>query len=137
MRRFAGYRSPCASPPKRRAKSGEAGDPLDVMVLMGEPAHVGCMLDVRTVGVIEAEQTQDGKTQSNCRVLAVAVRSYSHENIAPSSHMSQSVLDQLEQFFISYNKLHGKKFKVTGGGGPKRALTIVKNGMKAFDKKNG
>src|SRR3984893_11401569 len=39
---------------------GDDGDPLDVMVVMDEPAHVGCLLDVRLVGVIEAEQTEDG-----------------------------------------------------------------------------
>jgi inorganic pyrophosphatase len=31
---------------------GEDGDPLDVMVIMDEPAHVGCLLDVRIIGVI-------------------------------------------------------------------------------------
>jgi len=33
---------------------GDDGDPLDVMVLMDEPAHVGCLVDVRVIGVIEA-----------------------------------------------------------------------------------
>src|SRR5215813_5255093 len=35
---------------------GEDGDPLDIMVLMDAPAHVGCLLDVRIIGVIMAEQ---------------------------------------------------------------------------------
>jgi len=26
---------------------GDDGDPLDIMILMDEPAHVGCLLDVR------------------------------------------------------------------------------------------
>src|SRR5271170_6314284 len=60
---------------------GQDGDPIDVMVLMDEPAHVGCLVDVRIIGVIEAEQTEDGKTETNSRLLAVAVHSYSHENI--------------------------------------------------------
>ncbi len=30
---------------------GEDGDPVDVLVLMDEPAHVGCLLDVRIIGV--------------------------------------------------------------------------------------
>lgn len=38
---------------------GGDGDPLDVMVLMDEPAHVGCLMDVRIIGAIEAKQTQD------------------------------------------------------------------------------
>src|SRR5579871_3176228 len=70
---------------------GGDGDPLDVMVMLDEPAHVGCLLDVRVIGVIEAEQTQDGKTESNCRLLAVAVHSYSHENITSIKELGQSV----------------------------------------------
>src|SRR5215831_19946718 len=32
------------------------GDPLDVLVLMDEPAFPGCLLKCRVVGVIEGEQ---------------------------------------------------------------------------------
>ncbi len=85
---------------------GEDGDPLDVMVLMDEPAHWVCLVHVRIVGVIEAEQTEDGKTEANCRLLAVSVHSYSYENVTSIKQISASVLDQLEGFFISYNKLN-------------------------------
>jgi inorganic pyrophosphatase len=115
---------------------GEDGDPLDVMVFMDEPAHVGCLVDVRIIGVIEAEQTQGGKTEANCRILAVSIHSYNHENVTSVKEMSKSVLDQLEAFFISYNKLRGKRFRVTGVGGPTRALKVVKDGIKAFNKKD-
>ena len=37
---------------------------------------------------------------------------------------SKTLLDQLEEFFISYNKQRGKKFKVTGTGGPKSHKTL-------------
>ena len=37
---------------------GEDGDPLDILVMMDESAHVGCLLTVRIIGVIEAEQTR-------------------------------------------------------------------------------
>ena len=105
------------------------------MVLMDEPAHVGCLLHVRIIGVIEAEQTQDGKTENNSRLLAVSVHSYSHENIASIKHVPSSLLDQVEEFFIAYNKLRRKKFKVIGRGGPKRALEMIKAGIRAFEKK--
>jgi inorganic pyrophosphatase len=32
---------------------------------MDAPAHVGCLIDVRIIGIIQAEQTEDGKTESN------------------------------------------------------------------------
>ena len=40
---------------------GEDGDPLDALVLLDEPVFVGCLLVARLVGVIEAEQTEDGE----------------------------------------------------------------------------
>src|SRR5437016_204276 len=58
---------------------GDDGDPLDIMVLMDAPAHVGCLMDVRIIGIIEAQQTEDGKTETNNRLLGVAVHSYDHE----------------------------------------------------------
>ena len=48
---------------------GEDGDPLDIMVLMDAPAHVGCLIEVRIIGIITAEQTEDGKTESNDRLI--------------------------------------------------------------------
>src|SRR3954464_7536915 len=42
---------------------GEDGDPVDVLVLMDEPAFAGCLVPARLIGVIEAEQTEtDGAT---------------------------------------------------------------------------
>ena len=46
---------------------GDDGDPVDIMVLMDAPAHVGCLVDVRIIGIIEAKQTEDGKTETNNR----------------------------------------------------------------------
>jgi inorganic pyrophosphatase len=115
---------------------GEDGDPLDVLVFMDEPSHVGCLLEVRIIGVIEAEQTENGKTQTNSRLLAVPVHSYNHENVTSIKQLSDTLLHQVEEFFIGYNRLRGKKFKVTGRGGPKRALTLINDGMKAFEQKN-
>jgi inorganic pyrophosphatase len=107
------------------------GDPVDVMILMDEPAHVGCVLDIRIIGVIEADQTQNGKTIPNHRLVGVAVHSYNHGNIHSISDVNKSILDQVQEFFVSYNKSRGKKFKVLGIHGPKRALKLLNEGIKA------
>lgn len=109
----------------------EDGDPLDVMILMDEPAHVGCVLRVRLIGVIEAEQTENGKTTENDRLVAVAVHSYSHENLQRIGDVQKSILNQVEEFFISYNKSRGKKFKVTGVHGPSRAVKRLQRAIDA------
>src|ERR1700730_1275382 len=38
----------------------EDGDPIDVLLLMDESAYPGCLVEARLVGVIEAEQDEDG-----------------------------------------------------------------------------
>jgi inorganic pyrophosphatase len=115
---------------------GEDGDPLDILVLMDAPAHVGCLIEVRIIGIIEAEQSEDGQTESNNRILGVAIHTYDHEGLKTIKDVSKTLLDQLEEFFISYNKQRGKKFKVTGTGGPKKAITFLKAGIQA-NKKGG
>src|SRR6188472_3310624 len=45
------------------------GDALDVLVLTDEPLMPLCLVEARLIGVIEAEQTQDGETIRNNRML--------------------------------------------------------------------
>ena len=113
----------------------EDGDPIDVMVLMDEPAHVGCVLTVRLIGVIQAQQTHDGKTTENDRLIAVAVHSYSHQNIQSIMDVNKSLLDQVGEFFVSYNKSRGKKFKVKGIHGPGKAVKCLQASIQAFKSK--
>jgi inorganic pyrophosphatase len=109
---------------------GDDGDPLDILVFMDAPAHVGCLIEVRLVGVISAEQIEDGKKETNDRLLGVAIHSYDHENIETIDDVGKTRLSQLEEFFVSYNKQRGKKFRVTGTGGPKKVIRFLKDGTK-------
>lgn len=113
---------------------GEDGDPLDVLVLMDAPAHVGCQLDIRVVGVITARQTERGKTERNDRLLGVAIHSYQHEDIDSIDDVSKTLLSQVEEFFVSYNRQRGKQFKVTATSGPKKAIKLLKAGIRAHKK---
>lgn len=115
---------------------GEDGDPLDVLVLMDAPAHVGCLIDVRIIGIINAEQSEKGKTEKNDRLLGVAVHSYDHEDLRTIDDVSKTLLSQVEEFFVSYNKQRGKKFRIKGTGGPRKAIKFLKAGIKAYKKKD-
>src|SRR6267143_6615901 len=77
---------------------GDDGDPLDIMVLMDAPAHVGCLIEARIIGIILAEQSQDGKTETNDRLLGVAVHSYDHDHLKSISDVSKILLNQVEEF---------------------------------------
>ena len=108
----------------------EDGDPLDVLVLMDAPVFPGCIVPSRLIGVIEAEQTEDGETERNDRLLAVAANSAAHRSIKTLSDLNQDLVAQIEHFFVSYNQAKGKRFAVKGRAGQKRALTLVTAAMK-------
>ena len=106
--------------------TAEDGDPLDILVLMDEPAFVGCLVESRAIGVIEAEQKEDGKTERNDRLIAIAAESHTHRGIKKLTDLDHTLLKEIEHFFISYNEGRGKKFKPIGRHGPKRARELVK-----------
>jgi inorganic pyrophosphatase len=115
---------------------GDDGDPLDILVLMDAPAHVGCLIEVKLIGVISAEQIEDGKKETNDRLLGVAIHSYDHEDLTTIDQVSKTLLSQLEEFFVSYNKQRGKKFRSTGTGGPGKAIKLLKAGIKKHKAEN-
>src|SRR4051794_22475919 len=91
---------------------GEDGDPLDVLILMDEPAFPGVLVRARLIGVIEAMQTErDGKKQRNDRLIAVAAKSNEHRSLRAMAEVSKELLDEIEHFFESYNRIRGKTFK--------------------------
>ncbi|HEX8229290.1 MAG TPA: inorganic diphosphatase [Chloroflexia bacterium] len=109
---------------------GGDGDPLDVLILMDEPAFVGCLVPARLIGVIEAEQTErDGETGRNDRLIAVAANSHAHKEVRSLDDISSALVDEIEHFFVSYNEVKGKQFKPLGRYGPERAQQVVERGI--------
>src|ERR1700744_5115724 len=54
------------------------GDPIDVLLLMDEPAFPGCAVSARLIGVIEGEQVDGKKRIRNDRLLAVAEANHTY-----------------------------------------------------------
>jgi inorganic pyrophosphatase len=109
---------------------GDDGDPLDVLVLMDQPAFAGCLVQARLIGVIEAEQTEEGKTLRNDRLLAVAAASQTHSHIDSIDQLPGELLDEIEHFFVSYNAMRDRRFKPIGRKGPDRAVALIQEGMR-------
>lgn len=112
---------------------GEDGDPVDMLVFMDAPTHAGCLVEVRIVGVIAAEQSEGGRKVQNDRLLGVAIHSYQHEAIRSVADVGRTVLSQIEEFFISYNRQRGRTFKVKSTSGPRRALQLLQAGTRAYE----
>jgi inorganic pyrophosphatase len=115
---------------------GGDGDPLDVLVLMDSPVIAGCVLRCRAIGVIEAREKEPGKRwEQNDRLIAVASHARTHEGVTALRQLRPHTLDDIKGFFVDYNRLHGKRFEISGDHGPGRAAKLVKKGATAYGKK--
>lgn len=108
---------------------GEDGDPLDVLLLMDVPAFPGCRVESRLIGVIEAEQTEKEKTEKNDRLIAVAIEARDYRDLKALKDVNSQLLAEIQQFFVDYNRLRGKEFKVVRRRGPARAVKLLKKGI--------
>ena len=114
---------------------GDDGDPLDVLVLMPEPGFTGCVTRARVIGVVEAEQTQDGQTVRNDRLIAVPQLEFGPHMAESLKNLGKERIHDIEHFFISYNREEGREFKPLGCHGPKRAEKLIEEGMRRFKEK--
>ena len=93
---------------------GEDGDAIDVLLVMDEPLPVGSLLEAQLIGVLTAMQTQDANPIRNDRLLAVPVTEANPASLSGLSDIDSRLLDELEHFFISYNRAHGRTFEPCG-----------------------
>ncbi len=106
---------------------GEDGDPLDALVLMPETLGPGCLVHCRLLGVIEATQSAPkGRKIRNDRYLGVSDAAAEFRNLKKPDDLPGGMLDQLEKFFINYNALEGRTFRLRGVAGPKGALKAIR-----------
>ena len=114
--------------PRTRA---DDGDPIDVLVLMDEPAFPGCLICSRLIGVIEGQQIDGKKRIRNDRLLAVAGATHTYANIKEPNDLPQHFLKELEDFFVNYHRLEGKEYKLLGCKGEDVARSLIKKTRKA------
>lgn len=104
---------------------GEDGDPLDVVLLSEFKSFTGCYMDCRIIGVLICEQGEDGKTIRNDRYVAVPSLSTMFRDFKSVKELPEDKLDELEQFFINYNRIRGKKFKLLKIGSADKAHKML------------
>lgn len=107
------------------------GDPIDVLLLMDEPAYPGVMVRARLIGVIEGEQL-DGKNKTrNDRLLAVAEGSHQYANIRTFKDLPSLFLQEIEEFFVNYHRHLGKQYKLLGCKGSGEAMRLIQKARRA------
>jgi inorganic pyrophosphatase len=106
-------------------------DPIDVLVLMDEPAFPGCLIRARLIGVIRGDQVDGKKRIRNDRLLAIAEATHMYADIKKLDDLPRHFVKELEDFFVNYHKLEGKQYKLRGCGDASEALRLIKQAKKA------
>jgi len=91
----------------------------------------GCVVRARLVGAIEAEQKEKGQGWTrNDRLIAIATHAQTHDNAKKLSDLRPHLLDEIKEFFVSYNKLRDRKFRATHDASPDKARKLIEEGMR-------
>lgn len=106
----------------------EDGDPLDVLIVSDGALFTGCLVKARLIGGFRAQQTPKGmkKAHRNDRLFAVPVLPTIPHPPGSMNELDEKLLADLESFFVSYNAVEGRVFKVLRTMTRKEAETLVR-----------
>jgi inorganic pyrophosphatase len=100
----------------------EDGDPLDAMVLLGEPTFSGCLIETRIVGLL---RMTDDKGPDE-KLLTVPLYDPQWNHIHRLSDVPEQWRREIHHFFAIYKELEGRPVTVEG-------WEPSENGVKALE----
>jgi len=99
------------------------GDPLDALVLVGEPTFPGCRVRVRVVGVFHmADEKGDDE-----KVICVPLRDPLWSEISDIEDVPRQLRNEIEHFFQVYKDLEDKWTETWGYGDRLDAAGVVED----------
>ncbi len=102
---------------------GEDGDPLDALVLVGDPTFPGCRVRARPIGLfyMTDEKGPDEK------VICTSLRDPAWARVHDIHDLQPEYRDEIEHFFQVYKQLEKKKTATRGFGNRSEALAIIQS----------
>ncbi len=99
----------------------EDGDPLDALVLVGEPTFPGCWIRARPVAVFHMSDEKG----SDEKVILVPLKDPQWSGINDITDVNPNLLNEIEHFFTVYKDLEPGETSVRGWGDRGEALDII------------
>lgn len=109
---------------------GADGDPLDVLLLLDGAVPPGVVVASRLIGVLEMKQDEGGEKVRNDRLIAVANLSRAYAGVDCLDRTRDGFGWDMEQFFLSYNRMIQRDIEVLGFGDAKSARTLLARGRR-------
>lgn len=108
------------------------GDPMDIMVLMGEETFPGCAIKARPVALMR--MVDDGEKDD--KILAVPSEDPRFDDVQGKDDVSSHVLKEIAHFFETYKDLEeGKTVDVNGWDGKEKAIQAVEHSVDLFNRR--
>ena len=105
---------------------GGDDDPLDILILPETALAVGCLVEVRLLGLIEAEQWKEGEERvRNDRLIARLTESRAFAKVESFDQLGDRFAEELNTFFKTYKQLRGQNYDVLAIRGPDGAADMI------------
>ncbi len=104
------------------------GDPIDALLISQRTLVPGCIVATRPIGVLKMEDEAGG--DEKLIVVPVTRISKRYDHVHAMSDISESLVNQIEHFFVHYKDLEaGKWAKTHGWGDQKEAMRMIEEGI--------
>ena len=107
----------------------EDHDPLDALVILGEPTFPGCSIRARVVGIFH--MTDDKGRDS--KIITVPDSDPRWRHVTELDHVPKHLLDEIGHFFAIYKDLEGKVVRVDGFGPRSEALAEIERDLAVYE----
>ncbi len=107
---------------------GLDGDPIDVLVFLTEPTVPGCVIEVKTIGVLKMS---DDKGQDE-KLICVPVADPTWNQLENITDMNPHTLKEVEHFFKVYKDLENKTTTIEGYGDKAQAEQLLQDARERF-----
>jgi inorganic pyrophosphatase len=100
---------------------GADGDPLDALVLVGDPTFPGCRIRARPVGVFYMTDEKG----SDEKIICTSLYDPAWTNVRDIHDLLPPFRDEIEHFFQVYKDLEKKKTATRGFGNRAEAMEVI------------
>jgi inorganic pyrophosphatase len=104
------------------------GDPLDAIVILGEPTFPGCLIRTRVLGVLDMED-EHGPDE---KVLGVVDTDPRWRDLVDLDDVPRHLRDEITHFFRVYKDLEPKHVAVRDWHPRQRALEVIADSVERF-----
>jgi inorganic pyrophosphatase len=104
------------------------GDPLDVLVLVEDPSFVGCLIEVRPIGMLE--MLDQGEKDE--KILAVPKHNPRYQEVHNYTQIYPHVMKEVSHFFSVYKDLEGKRTQMLGWKDAAAARAAIMESYRRF-----